>query len=179
MFIHFYLFFGHMFLMFFYFYFFFILQVTLIDFLFLSKCLLSKSRRLLLDVAQTQSQQYQNNYANNYDPDNSYGLAPSSPGIQSLRHNSSLNLYNNSSFGSSSGLNTQTNSINGPVPGVNMSSVPLIVPPGQAKTILLSLNALVESNTVWQKEMEKGYDNLLDAILPLLGNMPNTSKLYR
>ena len=135
--------------------------------MYLSKCLLLKSRRLLVDVSQSPAQYVQGPY----DPENNFGLAPSSPNIiTSQRHNSQLNLVTNSSFGSSQ-LNIQGAS-------VASTGVEKTVVPGK-QTVLLTLNAMLESNTVWQKEMEKGYDSLLETMLPLLGDSTHLGKLQR
>lgn len=154
--------------------------MTLIEFLFLSKCLLIKSRRLLVDVSQQSS--FQTYPSGSYDPDNTFGMAPSSPTVQVQRFNSALNLYTgNSSYGSSSSLSTSssTNVTNNSNNGNTVSGSVNVVPNSNSKGALLTINSLLESNTVWQKEMEKGYDNLLDAILPLLGDIANTTKLQR
>ena len=152
--------------------------MTLIEFLFLSKCLLVKSRRLLVDVSQTSS--YQSYPIGSYDPENTFGMAPSSPTVQVQRFNSALNLYTNSTYGSSTALNTSvsTNVTSG-VNGGSMAPGSTNQIPSSSKSALLTINSLLESNTVWQKEMEKGYDNLLEAILPLLGDVANTAKLQR
>lgn len=63
--------------------------------------------------------------------------------------------------------------------GSSVTGASLISAAPQTKTVLVTINALLESNTVWQKEMEKGYDNLLEAILPFLGSMAANSRLQR
>jgi hypothetical protein len=152
-------------------------QKLLIEFLYLSKCLLIKSRRLLFDTApQAPVQTYTDS---TFNLETIYGeRAPASPSIQSQRHNTSGNLLNSNSFGgtSSTGSNpvSGTASVGSSVTGVSMTSAA-----PQTKTVLPTSNALLESNTVWQKEMEKGYDNLLEAILPFLGSMAANSRLQR
>lgn len=153
--------------------------MTLIEFLFLSKCLLVKSRRLLVDVSQTST--YQSYPSGSYDPENTFGMAPSSPTVQVQRFNSALNLYTNSAYGSSTSLSTSasTNITSGVNSGIMTSGSTNQIPSSNSKGVILTINSLLESNTVWQKEMEKGYDNLLEAILPLLGDVANTAKLQR
>jgi hypothetical protein len=43
----------------------------------------------------------------------------------------------------------------------------------------ISSTSLSDYNLIWQKEMEKGYDNLIDSIIPLLGDMEGIQRLKR
>jgi hypothetical protein len=43
----------------------------------------------------------------------------------------------------------------------------------------LSSTSLSDYNLIWQKEMEKGYDNLIESIIPLLGDMEGIQRLKR
>lgn len=149
----------------------------MIEFLFLSKCLLIKSRRLLVDTTpQVPAQSYADN---TFNLETIYGdRAPASPSIQSQRQNTSGNLLSSNSFGGSS--STASNPVSGTASvGSSVTGASLISAAPQTKTVLVTINALLESNTVWQKEMEKGYDNLLEAILPFLGSMAANSRLQR
>lgn len=123
----------------------------------------------------------QNYAASAFDLETIYGdKAPSSPSIQSQRHNTSGNLLTSNSFGGSIGAASNPASSSNLNVGSSATSGSLgtsVAP--QTKTVLVTINALLESNTVWQKEMEKGYDNLLEAILPFLGSMAANSRLQR
>ena len=103
--------------------------------------------------------------------------APVSPNIQSQRNNTSQNLLSGSnpsinSSASSSNLNTGSGNTGGPL---NVSSAPT----GSKSQPVAAVNAQLETNAIWQKEMEKGYDTLLEAILPFLGTMAANSRLQR
>jgi hypothetical protein len=43
----------------------------------------------------------------------------------------------------------------------------------------VSSTSLSDYNLIWQKEMEKGYDNLIDSIIPLLGDVEGIQRLKR
>jgi hypothetical protein len=43
----------------------------------------------------------------------------------------------------------------------------------------ISSTSLSDYNLIWQKEMEKGYDNLIESIIPLLGDMEGIQRLKR
>jgi hypothetical protein len=150
---------------------FFLSQKTLIEFLFLSKCLLIKSRRLLLDSAPQTPQ----TYSGTFDMDMYGPGAPVSPNIQSQRNNTSQNLLSGSNpsiNNSSSSSNLNTGNSGGP-------SNNSLGPSGSKSQLMAVANPQLETNTIWQKEMEKGYDTLLEAILPFLGTMAANSRLQR
>jgi hypothetical protein len=50
----------------------------------------------------------------------------------------------------------------------------------QRATILIPSSQPDNSqNTIWQTEMEKGYETLIDAILPYISDIPGTDKLKK
>eukprot|EP00596_Hydrurales_sp_CCMP1899_P010055 CAMPEP_0119053880 /NCGR_PEP_ID=MMETSP1177-20130426/74706_1 /TAXON_ID=2985 /ORGANISM="Ochromonas sp, Strain CCMP1899" /LENGTH=571 /DNA_ID=CAMNT_0007033949 /DNA_START=2547 /DNA_END=4262 /DNA_ORIENTATION=- len=126
------------------------LKVTLRDFLYLSKCLLLKSRRLLIDLPAL--------------------LSPNSQDNENLmvRRNTSLSLIETAKNETAKNLNIEKNE--------NEKNEKKVFSKNEKN---VSSTSLSDYNLIWQKEMEKGYDNLIDSIIPLLGDVEGIQRLKR
>ena len=146
--------------------------------MFLSKCLLIKSRKLLVDTTPTLPPSPYSSGA--FDLETIYGdKAPASPSIVSQRTNTSSSIMPSVSFSSSSATSASVANPNFPSGSGSATNSLGLNSASMAKTVQMTLNAQLESNTVWQKEMERGYDTLLEAIIPYLGSAAAGSRLQR